>query len=120
MEDLKVHERRTHRRLDLRLPLEYRKTDAVRGALSHSTTRNVSTGGLFFETMAEDIRRGDLIDLHLGVPASDDRFPPHGKIVTVGEVVRKSLVSQADGNAAGGVARYGVAARFKQGLKLTF
>ena len=120
MEEVQTSNRRAHRRLDLCLPLEYRPAQTPRANMSHTNTVNVSTGGVYFMTTADDMRAGDMLDLEFGVPTDDDRFPPDGKIATVGRVVRTERISARAGDREPSFARFGVAAQFEQGLKLAF
>ena len=113
-------DKRRHRRLDLRLPVEYRRRNGRRGLPTKTVSLNVSTGGIYFETAADDIEVGQTLELELGIPENDQRFPPHGHIAAVGKVVRvKALGDQP--NPEGAVfTRYGIAARFAEGFKLAF
>lgn len=112
-------ERREHRRLEVRLPLAYRRTDAARVSDLRTRTINVSTGGLYFETTDEMLRPGVELDLELDVPEGDERFPPHSRIKTTGRVVRCEVLTDTE---AGTVEfrRLGVGAQFEKGLKLVF
>ena len=121
MKDLQTDNRRAYRRLELRLPLEYQPANTPRANMSHTSTVNVSTGGVYFETAADDIRPGQELSLELAVPAGDERFPPGGKITTIGQVVRTAVLP--DGAKKGSPKkfdRYGVGVQFQQGLRLTF
>ena len=114
-------EKRTHRRLAVRLPLAYRRADSPRANGSHMSTINVSTGGVYFETTDEDLRTGDELVLELNVPEGDERFPPHSKVKTVGRVVRTEVIDGDDeGDGAVRFRRLGVGALVEQGLKLVF
>ena len=119
-EETRIEERRRDRRLAIQLPLTYRKQDSGRGKPFGTITSNVSTGGVYFMTTADDVRAGDLLDLEFGVPADDDRFPPDGKIATVARVVRTEAIRDTGVNKQPAFARSGVAAQFEQGLKLAF
>jgi hypothetical protein len=106
-------EMRKHRRLDIRLPLEY--APATQGAVgTHSTaTVNVSTGGVYFETDHPDLGAGDLLNLHLTIPPGGGHFPYQGRISSLGVVVRVNHLSDNP-------RRWGVAAQFRESLKLDF
>lgn len=119
-ESAKIGERRRDRRLPIQLPLTYRRQGSGRGKPFGTVTLNVSTGGVYFMTTADDMRAGDMLDLEFGVPTDDDRFPPDGKIATVGRVVRTERISARAGDREPSFARFGVAAQFEQGLKLAF
>ena len=83
-------------------------------------TINISTGGVYFETTADDIREGDDLDLKVGVPPGDGRFPQHSKIATVGRVIRSKMIEDKPNDKGVTYTRYGVAAQFQQGFKLSF
>lgn len=110
-------ERRTHRRLEIRLPLQYCPVDDTGANICRTVTRNIGTGGLYFETDDVDLRPGMLIDLDLTIPPGEGYSPYQGHITGVGEVVR---VDSPDPNANPGVRRIGVATRFREGLRLSF
>jgi len=83
-------------------------------------TVNVSTGGVYFETTAGDFLVGDKLSIDLGVPQDDERFPKESKISTAGAVIRVQAIDD-EPNAEGiTFARYGIAAKFERGFKLTF
>ena len=113
-------ERRAHRRLDIRLPLKFNKEGIGRSNIFRNMTINVSTGGTYFETTAEDIEVGDRIALEVEIPSGDARFPLQGKVVTVGEVVRRSVIEAQPNKDGLKFSRYGVAARFQKDLDLQF
>ena len=111
-------ERRQHRRLDIRLPLEYRRVDDALENVFRTVTLNVSTGGVRFETEAEELTPGTLLNLELTVPPGDGHWPLQGRVSAVGEVVR---VSPPEAQGPKQVARrVAVAARFREPLKLSF
>jgi hypothetical protein len=113
-------ERRKDRRLDIRLPVECSFPGQARSAAYRTVTLNVSTGGLYFETEAIDIRPGMLVRFELTVPPGDGHFPYQGRVTGLGEVVRVApLRSKLD---AAGLTRnwVGVGTRFKENLKLSF
>ncbi|MCK5269493.1 MAG: PilZ domain-containing protein [Sedimentisphaerales bacterium] len=112
-------EKRQYRRLDIRLPLDFHLENVNRGNLWHAVTQNVSTGGTYFETTLDNINTGDRLSLALGVDPQDQRFPPEGKITSVGEVVRvKTLDGQPSGEEPA-VTRYGIGLKFVQPLKMS-
>ena len=112
-------ERREYRRLDIRLPLECRRRDGGEESSFRTVSLNVSTGGLYFEADMEDLQPGMLLDLELTVPPGDGHWPWHGRVSAVGEVIRVCTIDP--GTEAGSRARrVGVAARFRERLKLSF
>ena len=114
-----LQEKRAHRRLDIRLPLEYRKEGAPRRSVFRTTTLNVSTGGLYFETAAQNIRVGETYAFELGIPATDERFPIQGKIVASARIVRTTPLDDEPNHDGLVLARFGVAAQFDSGFRLT-
>ncbi len=120
MTSTKFKEKRAHRRLDIRLPLEYRRQESPRANMFRTNTVNVSTGGVFFITTVDDFKPGDKLAFDLGVPPGDGRFPQEGKFSTTGQVVRTSIIDNTPNAKGVSIPRYGVAARFQQGFKLTF
>lgn len=102
------------------MPLEYRRAGLGRCNVSRTTTQNVSTGGVYFETTVEDIERGEVLALEFGVPEGDPRFPTQGKISTSGCVVRMTRIEETGGGGKPAFTRYGVAAEFQQPFKLVF
>ena len=114
------HERRTHRRLELRLPLEYQKFASGRANAFRTMTINVSTGGVYFETTSEDFRTGDQLALELAVPPGDGRFPQHSRISTLGQVVRIDEIKNRPDTHGHTFTRYGIAAQFQKGFRLIF
>jgi len=113
-------EKRSHRRLELRLPLEFYRTEAGRCASLHSTTVNVSTGGVYFETTAEDLKPGDELALELGVPTSENHFPQEGKIAAISKVIRVLEITKKRTAGGADFNCFGIAAQFQKPLKLTF
>ena len=110
-------ERRRHRRLEIRLPLQYCPTDDSGINMCRTVTRNISTGGLYFETDDPEIRPGMTIDLELTVPPGEGYSPYQGNITSKGEVIR---VDDLGASANAGSRRVGIATRFRDGLRLSF
>ena len=108
-------ERRQHRRLRMSLPLEYRRAGHPSTQLHRSVVRDVSTGGIFFETMLDDLREGDLLDIELTIPPGQGHFPYQGRVSSTASVVRTEKL-------AGQIAspRIGIGAAFRKGFKLAF
>jgi len=110
-------ERRKHRRLEIRLPLQYWPVGESEANACRTVTKNISTGGLYFETDDEEIRPGMLLHIELTIPPGEGHFPYPGRITGVGEVVRVAPLSEGK---ARKVRRIGVATRFRESLKLSF
>ena len=112
-------EKRQYRRLDIRLPLDFHPEDVNRGNLWRTVTQNVSTGGAYFETTLDNINMGERLSLALGVDPQDHRFPPGGKITSVGEVVRVETLDGQPPGEGSAVTRYGIGLKFVQPLKIS-
>ena len=112
-------ERRRHRRLDICLPLDFHPEDINRGNIWHTVTQNVSTGGAYFETTLDDINVGNRLSLAIGVDPQDQRFPPDGKIISVGEVVRVNNIDDQSLSEEPALVRYGIGVKFRKALKLS-
>lgn len=110
-------ERRKHRRLEIRLPLQYCPVNDSGVNVCRTVTGNISTGGLYFETDDMEIRPGMLIDLELTIPPGEGYSPYQGNITGIGEVVRVDGPDQPINSEA---RRVGVATRFREGLRLSF
>jgi len=106
-------ERRKHRRLEITLPLEYSLLANGAHGTHRTTTTNVSTGGVYFETEQPGIQPGGLLDLQLTIPPGEGHFPYQGQISSLGVVVRVDRLK-------GDPRRWGVAAQFRESLKLSF
>ncbi|MCG3180630.1 MAG: hypothetical protein BIFFINMI_02992 [Phycisphaerae bacterium] len=114
-------EKRQHRRLPIRLPLVCRDPDSPGRVLVRSKTANVSTGGLYFETLADGIQVGQAFELELTIPPGDGHFPYQGRVAAQAEVVRvDELPPTPEGEGIMQLSRWGVAARFNANLKLSF
>jgi hypothetical protein len=115
-----IKERRKHRRLNVRLPLEYRREGSIRGGMNRTVTVNVSTGGVYFETVSDELHPGDKLQMEMGVPEGEERFPQHSKIRTGGQVVRIHSIENEPYSEGVEYPRYGVGVLFQQGFRLTF
>ena len=114
-------ERRRHRRLPIQLPLICRAPDCPERILVRSKTINVSTGGLYFETLSDDVRPGQRIELELTIPPGDGYFPYQGRVLADAEVIRVAdLPPKVTGEGLAHLPRKGVAASFSTSLKLSF
>jgi len=121
-------ERRKHRRLAIRLPVECCARGQIRGRVIRGTTANVSSGGLYFEVELDDVHRhrflddvlgqDRLLEVELTVPPGEGHFPYEGHVRSAVEIVRREELTAAGGE--GGHRRVGLAGRFHDPLKLTF
>ena len=116
--DVDITEKRNHRRLDVRMPLEYSPVNLPHANVSSNVTINVSTGGLYFETADSHLKVGDELNINLAVPPGDTRFPPHAKIASVGRVVRVQEIQNRPNRDKVAFARFGIATQFQKPLKL--
>ncbi len=114
-------ERRRYRRLPIQLPLICRAPDNPERIIIRSKTINVSTGGLYFETLADDVRPGQRIQLELTVPPGEGHFPYQGRVIADANIVRVTdLAPQSKAEGLAHLPRKGIAATFSTGLKLSF
>lgn len=119
-----IAERRLHRRLAIRLPVEYTVDRDGRPQTSRAVTHNISTGGLYFEA---DLLDGvphylpvDIpLEIELTIPPGDGHFPYEGRVRSVAEVIRCDTL-RSNGNGRPVRQRLGVAARFRDPLRLAF
>ena len=111
-------ERRKHRRLRMALPVEFRRSGELSAGPYRSVARDVSTGGIYFETMLEDLRKGELLDIELTIPPGEGHFPYQGRVSSVAVVVRTEKLALLGPQIAN--PRIGVAAAFRENFKLAF
>ena len=117
-------ERRQHRRLSIRLPLECCPKDGPKERTMRTVTKDIGTGGVYFEA---DLLEGmpapeldSLLDIELIVPPGDGHFPYEGRVTSIAEVVRCEPLEPPPSAGAETPLRAGVAARFKEPLRLAF
>jgi hypothetical protein len=114
-------ERREHQRLAIRLPVEVRRASSPDTAPLRTTTRNVSTGGVYFETPRGEFAPGAQVDVHLSIPPGEGYFPYAGCVHGTAQVLRiEPLILDARESSGEREERDGVAARFRRSLKLEF
>ena len=111
-------ERRRHRRLRMALPVEFHRSAESSAGPYRSVARDVSTGGIYFETMLEDLRKGELLDIELTIPPGEGHFPYQGRVSSVAAVVRTEKLAPLGLQIAN--PHIGVAAVFRESLKLAF
>ncbi|MDY6958222.1 MAG: PilZ domain-containing protein [Halobacteriota archaeon] len=111
-------ERRSHRRLIYQLPVQWSPVDRDSSEAHGGRTRNVGSGGVYFETESDGLTPGSLCRIELTVPPGEGHFPYPGHVRGIGEVVRVDRIEGSSGN--GNAPRFGVAARFREPLKLLF
>lgn len=116
-EQSESRERRQHRRLALRLPVECRRADGGMVCVVRTITQNISTGGLYIEVDSPEFRSGDRLKVELTMPAAEGVAPYVGRAACEAEVLRvRSIVGRGDDS----VDRQGVAARFVGQLRMSY
>ena len=110
-------ERRKHRRLQMHLPVEFRRSGQTVTGFHHSVTRDVSTGGLYFETVLDDLGKGELLDIEMTIPPGEGHFPYQGRVSSVAKIVR---ADKPAADAALTNPRVGIGAAFRESFKLSF
>lgn len=108
-------ERRKHRRLPIRLPLELVGGTGNGRRIYRTTTRNVSSGGLCFDADAENFPVGTALEFQLQVPPGEGYFPSAGRVRGNGQVVRIDCLPEL-----GAHPRYAIATTFAGPLKPVF
>ena len=107
---------RAYRRLETMLQVELAPIESDGQAVCRGVTRNVGSGGLYFETDTDQFSPGSIWRLALTVPPGEGHFPYAGQVQGVAEVLRVddlAVVSPAG-------RQFGVAACFREPLKLRF
>lgn len=82
-----------------------------------SLTSNVSPAGVYFEVDWAPLRGGDRLDMEFTLPAAEGVFPYTGRASCRAEVVR---VDRLGADEETGFARFGVAARFLERLRISY
>jgi len=106
-------ERRSHPRLELRMPLELVGPGV--GPTMRAETRNVSSGGIYFVAPAGEWRCGQELELTLAVPPGIGYSPYGGHVTGSAEILRIEPVETREGTH-----RVGIAVRFRHPLRLAF
>ena len=109
-------ERRQHRRLEMHLPLEFRRVSEPSSGQYRSVTRDVSTGGIYFETGIDDLQTGELLDIEMTIPPGEGHFPYQGRVSSVAKVVRTKMPATGEAPKA----RIGIGAAFRESFNLSF
>ena len=110
-------ERRKHRRLQMHLPLEFRRANEMSAGQCHSVTRDVSTGGIYFETGMDDLRKGELLNIEMTIPPGEGHFPYQGRVSSVAKIVR---TDKPGSDLELTNPRIGIGAAFRESFKLSF
>lgn len=108
-------EKRKHRRLAVKLDLSCRKISPPAEQTYTGHTLNVSPGGLYLQTDADDFKAGNLLKVKLSIPPTAGLLESGGSISGFAKVLRTNS-ARTDTNLPAG--RYGVAAEFCRSPKL--
>jgi hypothetical protein len=115
-------EQRQHRRLEIRLPLEFHCPSQGDEHVLRTITRNISTGGVYFEADISDQLppppAHSLLAVEMTIPPGEGYFPYEGRVRGLAEVLRCEPLSTTEN--APTSRRMGIAARFSEPLKLAF
>lgn len=103
-------ERRQYRRMSIRLPVELQAPRESRPHIVRTLTQNVSTGGFYIESDAEDFVAGEVLDVALTLPAAEgvSSYPTRARTRAV--VLRVDSLDERS--------RFGIAARFVERLRM--
>ena len=108
-------ERRKHRRLPLRFPVFISGEGETGRFVEHTTTENISGGGVYFGTSAwEHMPPDTQVHVYIEVPSNATVFLHQTRLKSVGRVVRVDDGTPADGSPEGSK---GVAVRFERELR---
>ena len=110
-------DRRQHRRLALRLPVECRRADGGGVCVVRTITQNISTGGLYIEVDSPEFRSGDRLKIELTMPAAEGVAPYAGRATCEAEVLRVRSIA---GHEADRFDRHGIAAGFVGPLRMSY
>ncbi len=116
-------DRRQHRRLEIRLPIECIPKPGERDQAFRTVTINVSTGGLYFEAdMLNGMSvppLGSVLDFELTVPPGDGHFPYESRLRGTGRVVRCLPLDRPSTRGQGDrPAQVGIGVRFQEPLRV--
>lgn len=126
-------DRRADRRLEIDFPVAFHPAppDAAstpaasqtsappeREIRSRGTALNVAPGGVYFETEDDSLKSGQLIELEMTLPPAAGSSPYFGRGAAVAEVLR--VVRLPTLSPPGSAPRFGVAARFRERLRLNY
>lgn len=106
-------EKRKFKRLPIKFGLSCRKVGSTTEKLYQGSTVNISTGGLYFETVDDTFMQGNLLKIELSIPPTAGLLEFGGKIAAFAKVLRTSNMSDTLSSV-----KYGVAIQFCQSPKL--
>ncbi|UCG46087.1 MAG: PilZ domain-containing protein [Phycisphaerales bacterium] len=111
-------EKRRYRRLAVSFGLSWCKTGRGKGESYTGRTVNVSPGGLYFETSAETLKPGNVLDVRLSVPPTTGQLELGGRLSGFGRVLRVEERPVGDRGRDSSGMLYGVALEFFQAPRL--
>jgi len=111
------NERRTHRRLGVRLPVECRRDIGDHPLVVRTLTENVSAGGFYLQLDSPDFRPGEQLGATLTIPPAEGVSPYAGRIASLAEVIRVDPPAPARSTNS---RRYGIALRFLDRLRIDY
>ena len=111
-------EKRAYRRLDARYNISYRKVGSTVGKSHSGCTANVSSGGLYIETGAGALERGELLKVELVVPPTPGLLELGGKIGGFARVLRADKICDDGESKTLASGKYGAALQFCRPPKL--
>jgi len=111
-------EKRAYRRLDARYNISYRKVGSAVGKFHSGCTGNVSSGGLYLETGADALERGELLKVELSVPPTSGLLEFGGKLAGFARVLRADKICDGGESMNSASDKYGAAVQFCRPPKL--
>lgn len=115
-------EKRQHRRVVLRFPLEYRSATDPHSPIRRAWSGNISPGGAYFETMlslnSSPPGVDSLLRVEFVVPPGEGHFPFEGRVNGLLRIVRSEPLPETP--ASVGQHRYALAGQFCEPLQLSF
>jgi len=112
-----LSERRKHRRLGIRLPVECRRDAGDRPLVVRTLTQNVSAGGLYLELDSQDFAPGEHLGATMTIPPAEGVSPYAGRIACQAEVIRVDHPAPSPKTKS---PRYGIAVRFLDRLRINY
>jgi len=111
-----VDDRRAHRRMELRLPVECRREGQEGEFIVRTITQDICTNGLYLELDEPGLHKGDLLSIELTIPPSEGVSSDEGRGTCEAEVVRTDRVRRIGES----FDRHGVALRFLGPLRISY
>lgn len=108
-------EKRKYKRLPIRLALSCCKIGSSAENVYTGYTLNVCPGGVYFETAADALKPGNLVEVELAIPPTAGLLELGGRISGLAKVLRTNEVCADSAQSCG---NYGVALQFCQSPKL--